>query len=224
MFRGSRIALKFVVLGGKLTSRRELSVTGRAGSKSDYGREFHAKTLQIGGNTINVMHSKAKPHGKDKGGRERGGDKDHKGGKPSPRDENPADDDNVVRRVSRLTEYVDRTIKREPTNFIRSKKTDAVGALETKVVELAEQCKTEPVRGKVVRQDDLTLFEPDKLKPSGAAVSFAKIMCAISRASKISLPNLSAPNSLTKPLLSITCRTCGETADRTRAQFFFFKS
>lgn len=68
----------------------QLVVTGRAGSKSDYGREFHAKTLQIGGNTINVMHSKAKPHGKGKGGRERGGDKGHRGGKPSPRDEKPA--------------------------------------------------------------------------------------------------------------------------------------
>lgn len=66
----------------------ELSVSGRAGSKSDYGREFHAKTLQIGGNTINVMHSKGKPHGKGKGGRERRGDKGHRGEKPSPRDEN----------------------------------------------------------------------------------------------------------------------------------------
>ncbi len=70
-------------------------------------------------------------------------------------------DRGIVRRVSRLTEYVDGIIKREPTNFIQSKKTDAVGALETKVVELAEQCKTESVCGKAVRQNDSTLFEPD---------------------------------------------------------------
>ena len=67
----------------------------------------------------------------------------------------------IVRRVSRLTEYVDGIIKREPTNFIHWKKTDAVGVLETKIVELADQFKTEPVRGKAVRQDDLTLFESD---------------------------------------------------------------
>ena len=67
----------------------------------------------------------------------------------------------IVRRGNRLTEYVDGIIKREPTNFIHWKKPDAVGALETKVVELADQFKTEPVRGKAVRQDDLALFESD---------------------------------------------------------------
>jgi CHASE3 domain sensor protein len=70
-------------------------------------------------------------------------------------------DRGIVRRVNRLTEYVDRIIKREPTNFIQSKKTDAVGALEGKVVELADRFKTEPIREKAVPQDDLTLFEPD---------------------------------------------------------------
>jgi signal transduction histidine kinase len=69
-------------------------------------------------------------------------------------------DRGIVRRVSRLTEYVDGIIKCEPTNFIHSKKTDAVGALEAKIVELADQFKTAPVREKAVRQDDSTLFEP----------------------------------------------------------------
>lgn len=54
-------------------------------------------------------------------------------------------DRGIVRRVARLTEYVDGIIKREPTNFIRSKKTDAVGALEEKIVELADQIENEPV-------------------------------------------------------------------------------
>ncbi len=60
-----------------------LTVTGRAGYKSDYGREFHAETLQISGNTITVVRAKSKPHGK---GKEHG-DKKPKGKKPLPRDE-----------------------------------------------------------------------------------------------------------------------------------------
>lgn len=38
-----------------------LTVTGHAGYKSDYGRELRAETLQIGGQTINVIHAKPKP-------------------------------------------------------------------------------------------------------------------------------------------------------------------
>jgi len=52
-------------------------------------------------------------------------------------------DRGIVRRVGRLTEYVDGIIKNEPINFIRSKKTDAVGALEKKIVELADQIENE---------------------------------------------------------------------------------
>lgn len=63
-----------------------LTVTGRAGYKSDYGREFHAETLQINGNTITVVRAKkAKPHGK---GKEHV-DKKPKGKKPLPQDEKP---------------------------------------------------------------------------------------------------------------------------------------
>jgi CHASE3 domain sensor protein len=54
-------------------------------------------------------------------------------------------DRGIVQRVARLTEYVDGIIKREPTKFIRSKKTDAVGALEDKIVELADQIENKPV-------------------------------------------------------------------------------
>ncbi len=63
----------------------QLSVTGRAGDKSVYGREFHAETLQIGENTITVVRAKLKPHGKGKDT----GDKKPKGKKPAPRDEKP---------------------------------------------------------------------------------------------------------------------------------------
>ncbi len=53
-------------------------------------------------------------------------------------------DRGIVRRVNRLTEYIDGIIKGEPTNFIHSKKTDAVGALEEKIVELTDQIENEP--------------------------------------------------------------------------------
>lgn len=46
-------------------------------------------------------------------------------------------DRGIVRRVSRLTEYVDGVIRGEADNFVRSKKSDAVGMLEEKIVELA---------------------------------------------------------------------------------------
>ncbi len=54
-------------------------------------------------------------------------------------------DRGIVQRVVRLTEYVDGIIKNKPTNFIHSKKTDAVGALEEKIVELADQIENDPV-------------------------------------------------------------------------------
>ncbi|MGI8469019.1 MAG: hypothetical protein ACR2N3_11275 [Pyrinomonadaceae bacterium] len=38
-----------------------LSATGRAGEKSDYGRELRAESLQIGDQTITVLNSKPKP-------------------------------------------------------------------------------------------------------------------------------------------------------------------
>ncbi len=68
-----------------------LLVTGRAGSKSDYGREFRAETVQIGDSIINVIHPKPMPReGRGRSGRERGGDKGQKGRKPMPpRDERP---------------------------------------------------------------------------------------------------------------------------------------
>ena len=39
----------------------QITVTGYAGDKSEYGRELRAETLQIGGQTINVIHDKRKP-------------------------------------------------------------------------------------------------------------------------------------------------------------------
>lgn len=38
-----------------------ISATGHAGTKSDYGRELRAETLQIGDRIITVLHSKPKP-------------------------------------------------------------------------------------------------------------------------------------------------------------------
>lgn len=48
-------------------------------------------------------------------------------------------DRGIVRRIGRLTEYVGEVIKGKPTNYHSSKKTDAVGALEEKIVELVEK-------------------------------------------------------------------------------------
>lgn len=48
-------------------------------------------------------------------------------------------DRGIVRRIGRLTEYVGEVIKGQPTNYQGSKKTDAVGALEEKIVELVEK-------------------------------------------------------------------------------------
>lgn len=70
------------VVAANLQIGGQLSATGDAGTKSDYGREFHAKTLQIGNQTITI----AKPRGPKDGGprppkdRERG----PKGDKPAP--------------------------------------------------------------------------------------------------------------------------------------------
>jgi hypothetical protein len=50
-----------------------LSATGHAGTKSNYGREIHAQTLQIGEQTINVI-----------GGKGHKGDKGDKGKRPHP--------------------------------------------------------------------------------------------------------------------------------------------
>jgi len=59
-----------------------LAATGRAGYKSDYGRELRVETLQIGGQTINVIRAKPMPRGDKEG-------KGPKGKKPAPRDDKP---------------------------------------------------------------------------------------------------------------------------------------
>lgn len=48
-------------------------------------------------------------------------------------------DRGIVRRIGRLTEYVGEVIKGKPTNYHGSKKTDAVGALEEKIVEFVQK-------------------------------------------------------------------------------------
>lgn len=60
----------------------QLSATGKAGTSSNYGREFHAQTLQIGDQTITIAKGKKGP--KDGKGR---GDKDHKRGPKPPKDD-----------------------------------------------------------------------------------------------------------------------------------------
>lgn len=50
-------------------------------------------------------------------------------------------DRGIVRRIRRLTAYVDEIIKGEPTNYALSKKTDAIGDLEEKICELGERIK-----------------------------------------------------------------------------------
>lgn len=52
-----------------------ISATGHAGTKSDYGRELRAETVQIGDQTITVLHSKPKPL------------RDERRPKPRPRDD-----------------------------------------------------------------------------------------------------------------------------------------
>lgn len=74
------------LISGQIKVGDRLKVTGHAGTKSDYGREIRAESLQIGDQTITVLHSQPEPRG-DKGGKPRPAD-DRKGPKP-PR---PGDD------------------------------------------------------------------------------------------------------------------------------------
>ena len=68
-----------VAVGGALTA------TGHAGTKSDYGREFHAKTVQIGEQTITVVGRPHPPKDGLKGGKPHG-PRPPKGNKPEPKD------------------------------------------------------------------------------------------------------------------------------------------
>ncbi len=52
-------------------------------------------------------------------------------------------DRGIVQRVHRMTAYVDSVIKGEPTKFIASKKTDALGSLEERVFELSTKVEQE---------------------------------------------------------------------------------
>lgn len=63
-----------------------MSATGHAGTRTDYGREMRAETLQIGDKTITVLHSKP-PRGE-------GGDKPKRprDGKDKPKKPRPEDD------------------------------------------------------------------------------------------------------------------------------------
>ncbi|MET0752045.1 MAG: hypothetical protein ABWZ66_01665 [Pyrinomonadaceae bacterium] len=49
-----------VIVSEKVKIGDAISATGHAGTKSDYGRELRAETLQIGDQTITVLHSKPK--------------------------------------------------------------------------------------------------------------------------------------------------------------------
>ncbi len=69
------------IVVGQIKIGDALTVTGRAGDKSDYGRELRAETLQINGQTINVIRSKPTRKGKD--------GKGPKGKKPQPRGDKP---------------------------------------------------------------------------------------------------------------------------------------
>lgn len=72
-----------------------LSATGHAGSKSDYGREIHAETLEIGGQTITVVKPAPKPHehGKDDKPRPPKGERpEPKGDRTTPQPDAPVND------------------------------------------------------------------------------------------------------------------------------------
>jgi CHASE3 domain sensor protein len=58
-------------------------------------------------------------------------------------------DRGIVRRVDRLTEYVGSIIKGKPANFVGSRKSDAVGGLEEKIVELAGRIESESAAQKL---------------------------------------------------------------------------
>ena len=51
-------------------------------------------------------------------------------------------DRGIVRRIQRLTGYITAMINHEPAKFLASKKNDAVGTLEEKVIELSKQIET----------------------------------------------------------------------------------
>lgn len=76
------------IVTGQVKIGDTLTATGHAGTKSDYGRELRAESLQIGDQTITVLHSKPKPprggKGDDKPKRRPGDDR-----RPKPR---PGDD------------------------------------------------------------------------------------------------------------------------------------
>ena len=71
------------IVTGQVKIGDTLTATGHAGTKSDYGRELRSESLQIGDQTITVLHSKPRPP--------RDGDKpklprpgDERGPKPRP--------------------------------------------------------------------------------------------------------------------------------------------
>lgn len=49
------------VVAANLSIGGQLTATGNAGTKSDYGREFHAESLQIGDQTITIAHQPKGP-------------------------------------------------------------------------------------------------------------------------------------------------------------------
>ncbi len=68
-----------------------LTATGRAGTKSDFGREFHAQTVQIGEQTITIAGKPKNPRdgnkpgkGGRKGGRDERDERGDRPGKPHP--------------------------------------------------------------------------------------------------------------------------------------------
>lgn len=74
-----------VGIGGTLTA------TGNAGTGSNYGREFHAQSLQIGDKTITIAHKPKAKDGKREGGRHDGEKGKRRGGKDRERGGENAD-------------------------------------------------------------------------------------------------------------------------------------
>lgn len=64
-------------------------------------------------------------------------------------------DRGIVRRVGRLTEYIGSILKGESAKFVRSEKSDAVGELEEKIVELAGRFENEAAARKLRYKDDV---------------------------------------------------------------------
>ena len=72
------------LVAGQIKIGDQITVAGHAGSKSDYGRELRAETVQFNGQTINVIHAKPKPpRGENKGDKP----KSPKGERRAPRPE-----------------------------------------------------------------------------------------------------------------------------------------